>query len=145
MRIFKSVLPFIASYLVENSQEFSSNSEELHNKITFALTKTLGFYPNFINYLIQHLDKRPPLLEKIFRKEKSQDREKWLELIKTAYQLLTVSPLEFSKKWNWSPIYSLLQNTDKEISWYASRCLSILLKCEYKITDFDHSNELEKL
>ena len=140
MTLFKPILPLILSFLIENSS--SLKNENLHDKITFFLIKIIPYYENTIEFILKHFQNKKPLMDR-FLKQKSEEKD--LELIKSAYILLFFYPTEFSKKFNWSSFYKGLESKNKEIKWYSSRCLSILLKFDNTSNFVNDTNELSKL
>eukprot|EP01080_Neovahlkampfia_damariscottae_P007220 gene7221-11536_t len=140
MTLFKSILPLILSFLIENSSLL--NNQMVHDKVTFFLVKIIPYYENTIEFILKHFKNKKPLIDR-FLNQKSEEKD--LELIKAAYYLLYFYPTEFSKKWNWSAFYKGIESKNLEIKWYSSRCLSILLKHDNNSNFVNDTNELSKL
>lgn len=126
-RVCKAILPLVVSQLVH--QCLASTDQDLHDKVTCALSKILPLFPQFLQFVIMHLKGRPSLLDRIIS-QKNKDSQYYLELIKTAHRLLNHSPEEFAKMWNWSPFFALLEHPEEQVKWYASKCVSLLLQHE---------------
>jgi hypothetical protein len=138
MTLFKSILPLILSYMIENIQ--SLKDQQLHDRVTFFLVKIIPYYENTLEFILKHFENQPSLMDRFLTQKKEKEYD--LDLIKSAYHILYFFPLEFSKKWNWAPFYKCSESKNSEICWYASRCLSILLKYD---SSSKNSNQISKL
>lgn len=91
----------VANIVIENS---SYN----HDKVSIALSKLLAYYPNFVTFVLKHFEDRPPILKRIMSEEN----------IKIAFRLLKYAPQEFKNRWNWSPLYELLNHSNEQVEFY---------------------------
>ncbi|KAL9652452.1 hypothetical protein ABK040_000025 [Willaertia magna] len=124
-RLCKPIFPLLISQLNEQilNKQFKEEYEALN-----ALSKILPLYPQFKTFIKQYFKNKSSLIENVIH---SKQEEQLLQVLQIILRLLIFSPSDFSKLFNWSPLFELLNyNSNKQIKSNAAKCIAILLKLD---------------